>query len=402
MKEHLEIGQETSIEDKRIKALEAVTQTHEAACVYARELLNAHEALHYHNPAHTWGEDMTGVEGGVVGNTQTLLACFKEPLAKSLTDDPDAVARYHAWELGVIAGAAFHDTAMESTVTEAGVLQRESGWEAGKNEYESFEMLRAYVDEELPETTSAKAIYLGSAEAGIKATLPNATTFAPFSEAQLAELPLMVKEALAAKNAEGETVYQGLRLDSKHATESLSGLLLSTADLAAARSSEVFYKTGNAEFFESKIAESQAALQFLRTSTIGRSEARALLTACQGWRKIQVGVALWQRERLIERMQAPLLQTLLLEELDIAVPIEVLDDVAEQIMTAFSDGMTKSVIDAAAHYQHFSAYRISESGDDELTPQECEALRAALDEMGANEAELEACLGVQGLNPGDK
>jgi hypothetical protein len=378
---------------------EQVLESHKTACGFATEKLKDHRALHYHNLEHTFGKDGQGLDGGVVGDVRTFLETINLHVSQVVAQDQDMLRRYYVWELGVIAGAAFHDLVMKSVISDEGTLKREGGWEEGKNERESFECLRRYVDEHTTEDNQYASLYKETAESAIKATIPNATSFAPFSPELLEDLDPVVQDILATKDSEGGIMYQGLRLDSQHAKESLAGLLLSTADLAAARSKEIFFVTGNAEFWGSKVPESLLALKFLQTGVIAREDALTLLAQCRAWRQIQVGVALWQRERVKERFSVTVLQELLHNDLHIIVPDDVCHAIAMKVQASLLPGMTESVIDSAQKYQDFLArYAIAESGTDQLDVAETTCLTQALEAMGADAVALEGCLLQQGLN----
>lgn len=403
MSEKFPVHPSPQAENPAASKFEVISTAHDEITGSLREQLQTeHAALLYHDPAHTWGENLKGTEGGVVGNVTRLLQAMRTPLLEIVGQDQEVLHRYYAWELGVTAGAAAHDVVMESTVIEDGdqkKIERIGGWQEGKNEYESFQKLKEITDEYVSEDTEYKTAYLTAAESAIKATIPNATSFVSFNEETIHDLPEVVQESLRTVSQTGDVQYLGLRLDSQHANESLGGLLLSTADLAAARSPDIFFKTGNAEFWESQLPQTLAAIEVLETATVKRTTAYTLLQACTKWRQTQVGVALWQRERLKERFTTENIQRLLTENFELSIPNDICENVAQKCKELFLSGMTDSVVDAANKHQDFiDRYQIAETGSETLDPQERLILNQALQFMGADLTKLQAYISTLSLN----
>jgi hypothetical protein len=373
------------------EAIKAVG-AHKLVLEEAFEELADTEPLLYHNPAHTYGELLDGTKGGVLGVTRQLLNVVDMHLTEAYITNQPSADIVLARQLGTEAGAAFHDTVMQIrglTEVDNPILRkviRQGGWKEEGNEYESYRLLRNFTEDYMDDGPF-KDEYLEAAEAAIQATLPQAT-FASVPTEAVEEYSERVQDLLRGEDG----VYRGLLIAPAEAPETLSGLLLTTADLSAVRSPEIFYRTGNAEFWELHYGLAAFAVTVLDGETpIKRDDARILLQEMKAWRRTQVGFALQQRVRLGEQYTPQHIQSLLYSEYLVSIGEAEARSIVEGITRRLATGMDDSIEDSAARYEAFSnTYTLSEAGAADLSETEVTRLQHAIKELGGEHDRLTA------------
>jgi hypothetical protein len=326
----------------------------------------------------------------VLGVTRQLLNVVDVHLAESYITNQPSADIVLARQLGAEAAAAFHDVVMQIsglTETDNPILRkviRQGGWTEEGNEYESYRLLRNFTEDYM-EDGPFKDEYLEAAEAAIKATVPQAT-FAPVPAEVVEEYSDRVQDLLRGEDG----IYRGLLIAPAEVPETLSGLLLTTADLSAVRSPEVFYRTGNAEFWELQYGLADVAARCLAGDTIvKRDDALVLLQAMKAWRRTQVGFALQQRIRLGEQYTPQHIQSLLYSEYLVSIGEEEARSIVDGITRRLAPGMDDSIEDSAARYEAFTnTYTLPEAGALHLSETEVTKLQQAIRELGGEHDRL--------------
>lgn len=367
-------------------------KAHEIVLEEAFEELASCAVFPYHNPAHTYGETLDGKTGGVLGITRQLLQVINAHTTELGIKDQSAADTMLAQQLGAEAGAAYHDTVMQITgvTNEENPLlrkvQRAGGWESGCNEYESFEILKYFAREYIADGQFRDA-YLTAAEAAIMATVPNAS-FTELPADHVEQYSDIVQSILRSDDG----VYRGLLIEPAKPPTTLSGLVLTTADLSAVRSPEIFYRTGNAEFWELHYKLADCAADCLQGEIpIKRADAKTLLEEMNKWRRTQVGFAVAQRVRLEETITLAAIQTAAAAEAYPAIGETEAAGIANAMKKQLAPGMDASIEDSAQRYEAFSeTFSISAEGADTLTDEELQQIQVAIVALGGTVSELRA------------
>ena len=350
-----------------------------------------HSGKPYHGPGHSVSE--TGAKedfDSVTGRIKTFSRSLKQSFSNSLSGNtPKEADKKALFFTGVEVGAAVHDRVIRFEVKDGKVVRFRGEKEPGGNEYDSFkegeqELLANIEDKDNPYLPYISRVMRETVEG----TYP-VVDFAEINGLVVESFPANVQACLAASDAEGNPIYKGLRIDSPYANESLAALLASTSDLGDVFNSKKFQFSGNQEFFEGEIGVVEDCLAYQAGAPIPRARGKQILNQMKGWRKTQVGMALNQKVRLMEKYTQENLSSLFSKEFgNIPDPEEVNDFL--QTMQPLIDRIDDTVMDAADIYDDFVERfdAIPDSGSEYFTEAEQNTFLQAVEFMNGDQFEL--------------
>lgn len=351
-----------------------------------------HEDKLYHDPLHSISEteqDFSSVTERVKMLSDLMRGSFENAIADAPQDHDAKMLFFRALE----DGARAHDTVINVRVLDSGMIERVRGWQAGGNERESFEEFkREFLKRCQASANPLVESYLKTVEEAIHGTLPDASVFGyQIPEDFIRQYPEHVQACLRSENAAGETEYKGLMLDATKTNESLPALITSTADLGDAMLPERFKETGNKEFFELNFGIARDCAAYLAGAPIPRVRARAILASMAGWRKVQVGVAVCQRLRLLEKYTKETISDLFEKSFSIVPDEAEVEEFLEALEPRF-DAIDETIVAAADAHDTFVAEFggvIAAEGEPTLTVSEADTFLSAVAFMDGDHDKLE-------------
>lgn len=350
-----------------------------------------HPEKPYHGPDHS---------EGVTSRVSELYRKMQEMMPNSFAaaTPEEADKRALMFEALKTAGA-IHDMVMRFKVENGKVVRLRGEKEPGGNEYESLMegivKLRSLVGEANPFLPYVERVI----EQAVNGTYPDRFTPIEFPPEMVADYPENVRASLREKTEQGEEVFKGLRIDSSYtvapkegeeAKDSLPALLTSTSDLGDAFTSESFQKSGNAEFFETQIQIVKDCLAYIDGAAIPRARGKQILNEMKSWRKVQVGVALGQKVRLLEKYTPTNISRLLEDQLQRTPDQEEVQEFSE-LMCQRITAIDETVMDAADIYEAFPQFEyISDVGSEPFTDAERAVFLDSLKYVNFDQTEMQA------------
>ncbi len=383
-----DVGMEALNTPEAVKVREAVDRV----ITNNRDVLNQrHSGKPYHGPGHSVSEKGAEEFDSVTGRIKSLSRSFKESFADSLSaDTPEEADKKALFFTGVEVGGAVHDRVIEFEVNDGKVVRFRGEKGPGGNEYDSFkegeqELLANIDDKDNPYLPYVIKVMRQTVEG----TYPS-FAFTEIDKTLVESFPANVQACLAANDAEGNPSYKGLRIDSDYANESLAALLSSTSDLGDVFDSKKFQFNGNQEFFEGEIGVVEDCLAYQDGAPIPRTRGKQILNQMKGWRKTQVGMALNQKVRLMQKYTQENLSSLFSKEFGNVPAADEVNDFLET-MQPLIDKIDDTVLDAADIYDDFVAQfdAIPDSGSEYFTEAEQNTFLQAVEFMNGDQAELE-------------
>ena len=350
-----------------------------------------HSKKLYHVPDHSVSGDGAEEFNSVTGRIKQLSRSFKESFSNSLgAATPEEADKKSLFFTGVEVGAAVHDRVIRFKVENGKVVRLRGEKEPGGNEYDSFkegeqELLANCKDPHNP----YREYVIKVVRETVEGTYPG-FAFTEIDRTLVESFPQNVQACLRATDAEGNLVYKGLRIDSEYADRSLASLLSSTSDLGDVFNSKQFQFSGNQEFFEGEIGVVEDCVAYQKGAPIPRARGKQILDQMKGWRKTQVGMALNQKVRLMEKYTEENLSALFSKEFgNQPDPEEVEDFLAtmEPLLSQIDD----TVMDAADIHDDFVAQfdAIPADGPEYFTEAEQNTFVRAVEFMNGDQAALE-------------
>ena len=354
-------------------------------------LQERHSDKPYHDPDHSVSEIGKEEFDSVTGRVRTFSRSFKESFVGSLGGTtPEEADKKALFFRGVEVGAAVHDRVIRFKVENGKVIRFRGEIEPGGNEYDSFKEGEQELLANIENKNNPFLPYLITVmRQTVEGTYPG-FAFVEIDQTLVASFPANVRACLEANDAEGNRVYKGLRIDSAYSNESLAALLSSTSDLGDVFTSKKFQFSGNQEFFEGEIGVVEDCLAYQNGAPIPRARGKQILDQMKGWRKTQVGMALNQKIRLMEKYTQENLSSLFSKEFGNVPDPEEVNDFLET-MQPLIDKIDHTVMDAADIHDDFVAQfdSIPADGPEYFTEAEQTTFLQAVAFMDGDPVELE-------------
>lgn len=367
------------------EAVDRVLATNEAV------LHKRHSDKLYHDPDHSVSGNGAEEFNSVTGRIKQLSRSFKESFRNSLgAATPEEADKKSLFFTGVQVGAAVHDRVIRFKVENGKVFRLRGEKEPGGNEYDSFKEGEQELSANCKDPHNAYLEYVIKVmRETVEGTYPG-FAFTEIDTALVESFPENVQACLRATDAEGNLVYKGLRIDSEYADRSLASLLSSTSDLGDVFTSKQFQFSGNQEFFEGEIGVVEDCLDYQNGAPIPRVRGKQILDQMKGWRKTQVGMALNQKVRLMEKYTQENLSLLFSKEFGNQPDPEEVEDFLATMEPLVSQ-IDYTVMDAADIHDDFVAQfdSIPADGPEYFTPEEQNAFLQAVAFMDGDQTELE-------------